>query len=160
MALKLAFFLPTEPNEMWDLAVQMGVTEAVTGLPRNPRGSGVAVDYMSLLHLKACFGDAGLKVAVVESSPPMEKIRLGLPGRDEEIDTVSEMLTSMGAAGIPVWCYNFVAVFNWMRTSTTTRTCGGALVTSFDYEAIKNAPLTEAGVVTEEQLWENLEYFL
>jgi len=51
-------------------------------------------------------------------------------------------------------------IFNWMRTSTTIQTRGGALVTGFDYEDMKNAPLTEYGTVTEEQLWENLKWFL
>ena len=37
---------------------------------------------------------------------------------------------------------------------------GGALVTGFDYELMKNEPLTEFGVITEEQLWDNLKYFL
>jgi mannonate dehydratase len=37
---------------------------------------------------------------------------------------------------------------------------GGALATGFDYELIKNAPLTEYGVVSEETLWASLEYFL
>jgi mannonate dehydratase len=37
---------------------------------------------------------------------------------------------------------------------------GGALVTGYDNALMRDAPLTEAGEVTEEQLWENLEYFL
>jgi mannonate dehydratase len=51
-------------------------------------------------------------------------------------------------------------VFNWMRTSTTVPARGGALATGFDFSLMKDAPLTEYGIVTEEQLWENLEYFL
>jgi mannonate dehydratase len=51
-------------------------------------------------------------------------------------------------------------VFNWMRTSTTLPGRGGALVTGFDIDLLRDQPLTEYGVVTEEQLWENLEYFL
>jgi mannonate dehydratase len=66
----------------------------------------------------------------------------------------------MGALGIPVWCYEWMPVFNWLRTSTTVSARGGALATGYDHELMKNAPLTEFGVVTEEQLWENLEYFL
>ncbi len=49
---------------------------------------------------------------------------------------------------------------NWMRTSTTTPSRGGALATSFDYDLIKDAPLTEYGVVEDDVLWENLEAFL
>jgi len=37
---------------------------------------------------------------------------------------------------------------------------GGALVTSFDYDDVKNLPATEYGQVSKETLWKNLEYFL
>ena len=66
----------------------------------------------------------------------------------------------MGALGIGVWCYEWMPVFNWMRTSTTTPTRGGALVTGYDHALMAAAPLTEYGEVSEETLWENLEYFL
>ena len=36
--------------------------------------------------VKERFDEADLELAVMESSPPMQKIRLGLPGRDEEIE--------------------------------------------------------------------------
>jgi mannonate dehydratase len=47
-----------------------------------------------------------------------------------------------------------------MRTSTTAPARGGALATAFDYDLMKDAPLTEYGEVGEEKLWENLKYFL
>jgi mannonate dehydratase len=158
--MRLALFLPPEPNELWRLAAQLGVTDAVTGLPRNRAGSGPALDFLSLLHMKQRFADAGLAVSVIESSPPMDRIKLGLPGRDEEIEHICEMLTNMGAVGIPVWCYNFMAVFGWMRTSTAIPTRGGALVTGYDHELMRAAPLTEAGTVSAEKLWDNYTYFL
>ena len=51
-------------------------------------------------------------------------------------------------------------MFNWMRTSTEIPTRGGALVTGYDNEHTRDEPNTEYGVVTEEQLWDNLKYFL
>jgi mannonate dehydratase len=90
----------------------------------------------------------------------MNLIRLGLPGRDEEIEQICHLLTNMGAVGIKVWCYNFMAVFGWFRTSTTTLARGGALVTSYDHELMKDAPLTEFGTISEERLWDNFAYFL
>ncbi|MBA2392456.1 MAG: mannonate dehydratase [Ktedonobacteraceae bacterium] len=158
--MKFALFLPTEPNEMWRLGAQLGVTEAVTGIPRvRPEGPS-SWGFLPLLHMKQRFADMGLNVAVIESTPPMNNIKLGLPGRDKEIEQVCELLTNMGAVGIPVWCYNFMAVFGWLRTSMSTVSRGGALVTSYNHELMEQAPLTEAGVVSEEQLWENFAYFL
>jgi mannonate dehydratase len=66
----------------------------------------------------------------------------------------------MGRLGIPVWCYEWMPVFNWMRTSTTIPSRGGALATGYDHALMRNAPLTEYGTVSEEELWDNLAYFL
>jgi mannonate dehydratase len=160
MTMKFALFLPPEPNEMWKLAGQLGVSEAVTGIPRKQPGAPPSWDYLALLHMRQRFADYGLDVAVIESTPPMERIKCGLPGRDEEIAHVCELLTNMGALGIPVWCYNFMAVLGWLRTSTTTVGRGGALVTSYDHAWMEKAPLTEAGMISTEQLWDNFAYFL
>ena len=158
--MRLAMFLPPQPNEVWRLAVQLGVTHAVSALPRLVPGGPPVWDFSSFLLLRQRFADAGLNLSVIENWPPMDRIRLGLPGRDEEIEHLWEMLTNMGAVGIGIWCYNFMAVFGWLRTSTTTPGRGGALVTSYDHTLMREAPLTEFGTVSEERLWDNFAYFL
>lgn len=158
--MQLALFLPPQPTEMWTLAAQLGVTDAVSSLPRGRDGTSPTWDYFSLLHMRQRFADAGLHLSVIESWPPMDRVRLGLPGREEELDHICELITNMGALGIHVWCYNFMAVFGWLRTSTTIRTRGGALVSGYDHSFMEHAPLTEAGIVSEEQLWDGFAYFL
>jgi mannonate dehydratase len=157
--MRFAWFLPPQPGELWTLAVQLGVTDAVSGLPYGSNSSR-AWDFQALLHMQQAFADAGLHLEVIESSPPMDRVRLGLPGREAEIDTICELLTNMGALGIPVWCYNFMAGFGWFRTSTTMRARGGALVSGYDHSLMEHAPLTGAGEVSEERMWENYAYFL
>jgi mannonate dehydratase len=157
--MKLALILPPYANERWTLARQLGVTHAVTQLP-NPEPNLRPWDFMPLLHLRQRFEDAGITVAVIESSPPMNNARLGRPERDREVDDFCTLVTNMGAAGIPVLCWNWMAVFGWTRTSTTTPTRGGALVTSYDHSLMERAPLTDAGRVTDQQLWDSLAYFL
>ena len=66
----------------------------------------------------------------------------------------------MGRLGIPVWCYEWMAVMNWVRTTTTQRSRGGALVTAYDHAQMADAPLTQYGVVSESRLWDSLHYFL
>jgi mannonate dehydratase len=158
--IQIAEMLPGQPGPLWKLVKQVGVDYAVGGLPRNGRGTEKPWDFMPMLRLKQRFADAGFELAVIESSPPMNQIRLGLEGRDEEIENFCALLRTMGALGIPVICYNFMAILNWMRTSTTALSRGGALVTGYDHELMRNAPLTDAGAVSEERLWENIEYFL
>lgn len=157
--LKLAEFFTARPDRLWPLAKQMGVDFAVGPLPWESKDEP-AWELMPLIRMKQRFADYGLTLEVIENMPPANQIKLGGPGRDEEIDIMKRLITNMGAAGIPVLCYNFMAQFNWFRTSTTTRTRGGALVSSYDHALLEGAPLTEAGLVSEDQLWENLKYFL
>ncbi len=158
--MKLAEYLPPYPNTTWTLARQSGVTHAVSNVPADgPDGPGW--EFLPLLRMKTRFADAGLTLEVIETGFPwLHAAKLGLPGRDEEIEQARRYLRNVAAAGIPVLCWNWMAVFNWTRTSTTTPWRGGALVTSYDHAMMRGAPPTEAGEVSDDRLWESLAYFM
>jgi mannonate dehydratase len=158
--IEIAEYLPSEPTPLWKLAQQAGVNHAVGQMPRDASGSEKPWDLEPMRRMKTRFEDAGYTLSVIESSPPMQKIRMGLPGRDEEIAYFQTMLRSMGALGIPVLCYNFMAAFGWLRTHTALPARGGSLVTGYDHASMKDAPLTEYGIVPETQLWDAFAYFL
>ena len=142
---------------------QLNVLGAVGGI--NPGMAGLqnvnSWDYEAVSAVKNAWEKAGLKLEVIEGPPSLgEKTKLGLDGRDEEISNFITLMKSLSKAGIDTICYNWMPVISWARTTTDRPGRGGALVTAFDYEDIKDNSLTKYGEVSKESLWKNLEYFL
>jgi mannonate dehydratase len=103
----------------------------------------------------------GLQLKVIEGPPSLgEKTKLGLEGRDEEISNFITFMKNLSKGGVDTICYNWMPVISWLRTDMAKPGRGGALMTAFDYEDIKNAEMTKFGTVSKEALWKNLEYFL
>ncbi len=81
------------------------------------------------------------------------------PERDREIDGICQMIRNAGMAGIPAVKYN-LTILGVLRTESTPGR-GAARYSTFDYSrAAQEPPLTEAGPVSEEQMWERITYFL
>ncbi|MFN8569781.1 MAG: mannonate dehydratase [Kouleothrix sp.] len=160
--IQMAEFLPPTPSPLWKLAKQAGVDWAVGGLPFGEpfNGADAPWDYLPLLRMKQRYESGGFNLAVIEARPPLNLAKRGLPGRDAEIASVCTLIENMGRLGIPVWCYEWMTDFNWLRTSTSTASRGGSVVTSFDNALMRDAPPSEHGPISDEQLWANLEYFL
>jgi mannonate dehydratase len=158
-SMRIGLVLPGVTESNLRMARQIGATDVVTVLPRDHR-TGPIWEFRPLVLLKNMIGDAGLTWSVIESMPISDRVKLGLDGRDEDIENWITSLRNVGAAGIPVICYNWMAVFGWLRTSATVRVRGDALATAYDHEEMQRAPMTEYGEISEEQLWDSLEYFL
>ncbi len=157
--LEIAEMLPPNPSPLWTLVKQAGVTHAVGAMPKASRGNA-PWSFDALARAKSAYNDFGFELSVLESRPTLTKAKLGLPGRDEEIETAIELIKNLGRLEIPVWCYEWMPVFNWLRTSTTAPARGGALATAYDHSIMSAGPLTEYGEVSEATLWDSLEYFL
>ena len=143
---------------------QLEVFGAVSGINTTFGGAGDLKpwDPKVLAANKEAWEKAGLRLNVIEGPPSLgNKTKLGLEGKDEEIaGFITFMKNLKQYAGIDVICYNWMPVVSWYRTKMDAPGRGGALVTAFDYEDVKNLPDTEYGKVSKETLWKNLEYFL
>ncbi|MBC8039824.1 MAG: mannonate dehydratase [Opitutaceae bacterium] len=157
----LADFLPAAPDRSWQLARQLGVTHAIckcapelTGLP--------APDHLDALRtIRDRFAASGFTLYGLEGDEfDMQRIKLGLPGRDDDIARYQQMLRNMGALGIPLLCYNFMATIGWCRTDVHVPVRGGAISNRFQLSALDPAPVAPELRVTEEKLWDNYAYFL
>jgi mannonate dehydratase len=159
--IQLALMLSPGQTSRMRLARQVGVNHAIVGVTGVL--SKISRDqYASALRkVKDEFTAAGLTIAGVESHPvPAEKIKLGIDGRDEEIENYIAAINALAEAGIPMVCYNWMAGLGWYRTRVDMPMRGGALGTEFDAAAAEKQGLTQWGAISEEKIWANLEYFL
>jgi mannonate dehydratase len=139
---------------------QLGADDFLLNTPRLPDRGGTW-DFRDLLLLRTTAEDSGLRLAAIENVPVpfYDKVMLGLPGRDEQIENMANIVRNMGKADIPILGYHWMPNSVW-RTSRTTPTRGGATVTSFDMELAKNAPLSHDREYTADELWAAHEYYM
>lgn len=157
---RLSLILPPEPDSRWQLAKQMGVTDAVIH-PLEIGDDRTDWTYDELNGVVNWFEEVGMNVSVLEGSVPItDRIRLGQAGREEDIERFKRFLRDCGAVGIPVVCYDWMAGIRWARTEAHVESRGGSYVTGYDEKKMSGGPETEYTDVTHEQLWGALEYFL
>jgi len=161
MELCMSYFFGFETLKM-QYAHQMGVSGAITGVGTAKVGlkESQPWEFVPLKAIRDRFEAEGLQWKVVEGPPTLEKTKLGLDGRDEEIDHFITFLKNIGQLGIRIVCYNWMPVISWHRTTVDRQGRGGALMTAFDYEAVEDQELTQYGIISHEQMWDNLAYFL
>ncbi len=157
----LAYFYGLQERKI-ELSKQMGILGAVS--PSNPGMAGLHEakpwEYEALAAVKEAFAKRGLQWKVLEGTPPLDKAKLGIEGRDEEIENFITLMRNMKRIGLDIICYNWMPVISWARTDFEKVGRGGALVTAFSYDKVKDLPVTEYGEFSEETMWKNMEYFL
>ena len=157
MKLSAVITPPTDTNLR--LLAQLGVVDLVY---YDMHGMPTSLDDLSaeIARVKQC----GLNITAIEGGPPIDKIVLGLEGRDAQIEIYKQALASMGKLGIRTLCYNFMPQITAdamvIRTSYATPERGGALTSSFNLAQLDHARQTKEAPTSDEQMWANIEYFL
>lgn len=134
-----------------------------------------------IARLKKLCDDEGLEMEVIESVPVHEDIKLGKPTRDKLIANYAQTIRNLGRFGVKCICYNFMPVFDWLRTDLKTVARDGSTSLSYCHEQLLKldphdlhlpgwdesyTPEQLSGLIEEyssvsyDKLFENLVYFL
>ena len=137
----------------------------------------------SIMKIKNAAEAENLEFEVVESVPVPEDIKLGSKNAPELIDNYCENVTRLGKAGVKCICYNFMPVFDWLRSELEHQQSDGANALAYDENTVLGMnPLTSElslpgwdasyskeqlkGLLQkyeelgEEKLWNNMQTFL
>lgn len=93
----------------------------------------------------ACFQikSHGFHADIVESINIHEDIKLGLPSRDKYIETYQNVIRNVAKEGVKVICYNFMPVFDWMRSDLSFPLEDKSLVLAYDPKLIESLSFDE-----------------
>ena len=140
-------------------AQQYGVTDILLNTPQLPTAGG-QWQLADLVKLRLSVEQHGMKLSALENVPSnfYDHIMLNGPNRDEQVDNMITTVRNIARAGIPIFGYNWMPSHVWRTPPKLIR--GGAVATAFNYEEANKMPLTHGRVYTDEEMWENLEYWI
>ncbi|MFR7992005.1 MAG: mannonate dehydratase [Lachnospiraceae bacterium] len=181
MKMSFRWYGPDDPVTLTNIRQIPNMYSIVTAVYDVPVGEVWSRE--SIAKLKKQVEEAGLAFEVIESVPVHEDIKLGKPTRDRYIASYQENIRRLGEAGVKCICYNFMPVFDWTRTQLDHELEDHSTSLVYYKEQVeKMDPLTgelalpgwdssytkeslkqvfeEYAKLTEEDLWDNLRYFL
>jgi mannonate dehydratase len=181
MKLTFRWFGDSDPITLQNIRQIPGMKGIVSAIYDIPVGE--VWPYDKIMELKGKIEAAGLELAVIESVPVHEDIKLGLPTRDRYISNYKGTLHNLSQAGIKTVCYNFMPVFDWTRSSLDHELEDGSTCLIYEEEVIQrmnpvsgelqlpgwdisygdgglHATFEQYKNVNEDKLWEHLEYFI
>ena len=181
MKMTFRWYGPDDPvtlDKIRQIPGMSGVVSAVYEVP-----AGEVWPEESIGRIRAQAAQNGLEFEVVESVPVHEDIKLGAPGRDRLIANYAENIRRLGKAGVKVICYNFMPVFDWLRSELSHPLPDGSNALAYDNQTVQamdplkselslpgwdesytheglRALLTQYKSIDEARLWDNFAYFL
>ncbi len=155
-----------------------GIVSAIYDIP-----AGEVWPAGKIRELKEKVEKEGLTLNVIESVPVHEAIKMGAPERDRFIENYKQTLKNLAQEGIKTVCYNFMPVFDWTRSELYAPLEDGSNSLRYDEETVGSIDILSGRLelpgwdlsyqtgqlkemiahyqeISEEQLMENLIYFL
>ena len=140
-------------------AQQLGATDIIPSTRHLPEHEGTWALH-DLVKLRVTVEEYGMRLSALENVPIAfyDHIILNGPQRDEQIEKMITNVRNMARAGIPAFGYHWMPSHVWRTPQVAVR--GGAMAMAFDYEAVREMPLTHGRVYTTEEMWDNLELWI
>jgi mannonate dehydratase len=91
-----------------------------------------------ILEVKQQAEQYGFNIDVVESVNVHEDIKLGLPSRDRYIENYKKTIEKLAKVGVKVICYNFMPVFDWIRTDLYKELEDGTTALFYEKSKVEN----------------------
>ena len=179
MKMTFRWYGPTDTIPLQYIRQIPNMSGVVTAVYDEPVGDVWGIEKIE--KLKALCDAEALEMEVIESVPVHEDIKLGRPTRDKYIANYAETIRNLGKCGVKCICYNFMPVFDWLRTNLHTEAADGSNSLSYTHEELMkldprnlhlpgwdesyktdelNALLEAYSGMTHRQLFDNLVYFL
>lgn len=181
MKMTFRWYGKSDPVTLEQIRQIPNVTGVVSAIYDIPVGEVWKLD--RILELKEEIEQFGLELSVIESVPVHEDIKMGCGDRDRYIENYCETLRNLSKAGIDTVCYNFMPVFDWTRSELDHKLPDGSTALIYDEQTVKKMDplrgdlalpgwdssytkedmrslLEKYSQISEDDLWDNLEYFL
>lgn len=120
--------------QLWQIKQIPGMTGVVGALFDVPVGEVWPLEKIN--QLKTTVNNAGLQLEVIESVNIHEDIKLGIETRDIYIENYIKTIRNLAKVGVKVICYNFMPVFDWLRSDLAKKLEDGSEVLSYDDDII------------------------
>lgn len=169
---------PVTLEQIRQIPCMSGVVSAVYSTP-----PGEVWSRESIAAIKTSAEEKGLAFEVVESVPVHEEIKLGGANAEKYLDAYCENLKRLGEAGVKTVCYNFMPVFDWLRSELARQRADGSNALAYDEGTVLSMDPMKEGLslpgwdesytreelrgllsryeaVDEAALWKNFERFL
>ena len=130
MIYTLRWFGPEDPVTLPKLRQVPGLDGVVTALHDVP--AGVAWTAAQVEERVRLLAEHGLKWLVAESIPVSEEIKTAGAQRDAHVEAWCQSLEEVAAVGVKTVCYNFMPVFDWLRTDFAMALEDGSTAMSYD----------------------------
>lgn len=169
---------PVTLEQIRQIPCMSGVVSAVYSTP-----PGEVWSRESIAAIQKSAAENGLAFEVVESVPVHEEIKLGGVNAGKYLDAYCENLKRLGEAGVKAVCYNFMPVFDWLRSELARQRTDGSNALAYDEATVLSMDPMKEGLslpgwdesytreelrgllsryeaVDEAALWKNFERFL